>query len=229
MKLHSVLVAFLVFPLDGFAQVTGTISGMVEDPSRAAVSGATITVKSLDTGSLRATTTDDSGRFRLPALPLGPQEIHVEKRGFKRTNRTGLNLIIGQDLVVNLKLELGEFSQQITLSADAPLVNTTTAEVSGFVGERAVKDLPLNGRSWDNLVALNPSAVNFTLKSPNTPTTKGNAFAVAGRPSLDNLVLLNGIEYTGVSFVGVTPGGVSGGLLGINAVREFNFLSDTYS
>jgi hypothetical protein len=229
MKLHFVLVAFLVFPLDGFAQVTGTISGMVEDPSSAAVSGATITVKSLDTGSLRATTTDDSGRFRLPALPLGPQEIHVEKRGFKRTNRTGLNLIIGQDLVVNLKLELGEFSQQITLSADAPLVNTTTAEVSGFVGERAVKDLPLNGRSWDNLVALNPSAVNFTLKSPNTTTSNGNTFTVAGRRPLDNLVLLNGIEYTGASLVGVTPGGVSGGLLGIDAVREFNLLSDTYS
>ena len=148
MKLHFVLVAFLVFPLDGFAQVTGTISGMVEDPSSAAVSGATITVKSLDTGSLRATTTDDSGRFRLPALPLGPQEIHVEKRGFKRTNRTGLNLIVGQDLVVNLKLELGELSQQITLSADAPLVNTTTAEVSGFVGEQRRNQRPFDSPTW---------------------------------------------------------------------------------
>ena len=94
------------------------------------------------------------------------------------------------------------------------MVNTTTAEVAGFVGQRAVKDLPLNGRSWDNLVALNPGAINYNLKSAGTTTSNGNTFTVAGRRPLDNLVLLNGIEYTGASLVGVTPGGVSGGLIG---------------
>ena len=124
---------------------------------------------------------------------------------------------------------MGDLKQEVTVSSEGSLVNNTTGEVSGLVGERAVKDLPLNGRSWDNLIALNPGAINYGLKSANTTTSNGNTFTVAGRRPMDNLVLLNGVEYTGASLVGVTPGGVSGGLLGIDAVREFNVLTETYS
>src|SRR5947208_9878430 len=67
------------------------------------------------------------------------------------------------------------------------------------------------------------------MKSANTTTSDGNSFAVAGRRPQDNLFLLNGIEYTGTSQLAVTPGGVSGYLLGIDAIREFNLLTDTYS
>jgi Carboxypeptidase regulatory-like domain len=213
----------------GMAQVTAAISGTVQDQSGGTVSGVTVTIKSLETGASRVTTTDAHGAFRVLALQLGPQEIAAAKTGFKRVVRTGVNLAVGEEAVVHLQLQLGELAQEITTSAEGPVVNTTPAEVSGFVGERAVKDLPLNGRTWDNLVALNPGAVNFSLKSPNTTTSNGNTFTVAGRRPMDNLVLLNGIEYTGASLVGVTPGGVSGGLLGIDAVREFNLLTDTYS
>ena len=90
------------------------------------------------------------------------------------------------------------------------MVNTTTASVSGVVGEREVKDLPLNGRSFDNLIALNPGAINTALKSANTSTSNGNTFSVAGRRPNDNLFFLNGIEYTGSSQLAITPGGVSG-------------------
>src|ERR1019366_3310030 len=98
-----------------------------------------------------------------------------------------------------------------------------------LVGEREVKDLPLNGRSFDNLITLNPGAISYTLKSANTSTSNGNTFSVAGRRPGDNILLLNGVEYTGASQLAVTPGGVSGELLGIDAVREFNVLTDTYS
>jgi TonB-dependent Receptor Plug Domain. len=223
------LALFTLTAAPAFAQVTAAISGTVEDQAGGAVSGAAITVKSLETGSSRTTTTDAAGAFRISSLPLGLQEVTAEKTGFKREVRSGIDLIVGQELVLKLKLELGQVSQEITLSAEGSVVNTATAEVSGFVGQRAVKDLPLNGRSWDNLIALNPGAINYGLKSPNTTTSNGNTFAVAGRRPLDNLVLLNGVEYTGASLVGVTPGGVSGGLLGIDAVREFNVLTDTYS
>jgi hypothetical protein len=223
------LAAIALCAATAFAQVTGAISGTVEDPSGGAVSGAVVTVKSLETGLSRVTKTNEAGAFRIPSLPLGAQEVSAEKTGFKRELRAGVDLIVGQEMVLHLKLELGELAQEITLSAEGPVVNTTTAEVSGFVGQRAVKDLPLNGRSWDNLVALNSGAINYALKSANTTTSNGNTFTVSGRRPLDNLVLLNGIEYTGASLVGVTPGGVSGGLLGIDAVREFNVLTDTYS
>src|ERR1035438_10751184 len=99
----------------------------------------------------------------------------------------------------------------------------------GMVGERAVKDLPLNGRSIDNLITLNPGAINYSaMKSANTSTSDGNTFSVEGRRTGDNLFLLNGIEYTGASQLAVTPGGASGQLLGIDAVRELNVLTDTY-
>ena len=84
-------------------------------------------------------------------------------------------------------------------SEEAPVVNTTPTSVSGMVGERDVKDLPLNGRSFDNLITLNPGAINYSsMKSANTSTSDGNTFSVAGRRPGDNLFLLNGIEYTGV-------------------------------
>jgi hypothetical protein len=223
------LIAFALTAAPAFAQVTAAISGTVEDQAGGVVSGAIVTVKSLETGSSRTTTTDATGAFKVPSLPLGLQEVSVEKEGFKREVRTGIDLIVGQEMVLKLKLELGQVSQQISISAEGPVVNTSPGEVSGFVGQRAVKDLPLNGRSWDNLIALNPGAINYGLKSPNTTTTNGNTFTVSGRRPPDNLVLLNGIEYTGSSLGGVTPGGVSGGLLGIDAVREFNVLTDTYS
>src|SRR5205085_48962 len=99
----------------------------------------------------------------------------------------------------------------------------------GLVSEREIKELPLNGRSYDSLIVLNPGSINYAYKSPGTVTSSGYTFSVAGRRPLDNIFLLNGIEYTGSSQLSITPGGVSGNLLGIDAVREFNVQSDTYS
>jgi hypothetical protein len=193
------------------------------------VDGAKVTVKILETGATRVATTDEAGNFRVLSLPLGPQELRAEKKGFRAAVRMGIDLKVGQEAVVNLRLEVGELIQQVTVLEEAPVVNTTTASVSGLVGEREVKELPLNGRSFDNLITLNPGAINYSaMKSPQTSTSDGNTFSVAGRRTLENLFLLNGVEYTGSSQLAVTPGGVSGELLGIDAVREFNVLTNTY-
>ena len=223
----SILVLLVVRTLSG--QVAASISGKVEDASGAAIAAATITVRSLETGATRTTTTDADGDFRLLSLAVGPQEVKAEKTGFKTAVRAGIDLEVGQHAVVNLRLEVGEFVQQVTVTEDVPVVNTTTASVSGVVGEREVKDLPLNGRSFDNLITLNPGAINYSaMKSANTSTSDGNTFSVAGRRTSENIFLLNGIEYTGSSQLAVSPGGASGELLGIDAVREFNVLTDTY-
>ncbi len=212
------------------AQVTAAISGRVMDASGNGVSGATVTVKSLETGATRTTTTNENGVYRILSLPLGKQEVKAERTGFKAAIQTGVNLAVGQEAVVNLPLEVGELVQQVTVSADAQVVNTTTASVSGMVGEHAVKDLPLNGRSFDNLIALNPGAISYSaMKSANTSTSNGNTFTVAGRRTSENIFLLNGIEYTGSSQLAITPGGASGQSRGIDAVREFNVLTDTYN
>ena len=111
---------------------------------------------------------------------------------------------------MNLRLEVGQLAQQVTVLADSPVVNTTTSPVSGLVNSSEVKELPLNGRSFDNLITLNPGAINYSsYKSANTSTSNGNTFSVAGRRPTDNLFLLNGVEYMGSSQLAVTPGGAS--------------------
>jgi hypothetical protein len=218
----------VTIPVTAWAQVTASISGKVVDASNTGVQGASVTVKSLETGAARTVTTGDDGDFRVLSVPIGPQQIRAEKTGFKTEVRSHINLAVGQNAVVNLRLEVGEISQEVTVVEETPTVNTTTSSVSGLVGEREVKDLPLNGRSFDNLITLNPGTINYGLKSANTSTSNGNTFSVAGRRPMDNLILLNGIEYTGSSQLAITPGGVSGDLLGIDAVREFNVQTDTY-
>ncbi len=103
---------------------------------------------------------------------------------------------------------------------------------SGLIDERQVKELPLNGRSYDELLTLNPATVNYTGQRSggigSSNSSVGNMFAVSGRRPQDNLFLLNGVEYTGASLINVTPGGTSGQLLGVDAVKEFNVVSDTY-
>ena len=227
--LGGVIVLLVVGAELVWAQVTATISGKVEDASGAAVGGAIVAVKNLETAAIRTVTTDEMGNYRLVSLPVGSQEVRAEKPGFRTTLRTGISLAVGQEAVVNLKLEVGELAQEVSVSAETPLVDTTTASVSGLVAEREIKDLPLNGRSFDNLIALNPGAINYTYKSPGTVTSQGNTFSVNGRRPLENIFLMNGIEYTGSSQLSITPGGVSGNLLGIEAVREFNVLTGTYS
>ena len=226
---HLLLALLLLTPALLRAQVSAEISGRVDDATGSPVSGVTVTVKSVETGATRSVVSGADGNFHVLSLPVGQQELKAEKTGFKSAVRTGINLAVGQEAVVNLQLEVGELVQQVTVIAEAPVVNTTTSSVSGLVSEREIKDLPLNGRSFDNLIALNPGAISYGLKSANTITSMGNTFSVSGKRPLDNIFLLNGVEYTGSSQLSVTPGGVSGELLGIDAVREFNVLTETYS
>jgi len=212
-----------------WGQASASISGRVEDASGSPVGSAAVTVKSLETGASRTAATNADGKYRVLSLPLGAQEVKAEKPGFKAALRTGIDLRIGQEAVVNLRLEVGDLAQQVVVSEQGPVVNTTTVTSAGLVGEHAVKDLPLNGRSFDNLIALNPGSINYSaMKSAQTSTSDGNTFSVEGRRTAENLFLLNGIEYTGASQLAVTPGGASGELLGIDAIREFNVLTDTY-
>jgi hypothetical protein len=220
------LIVALALPLS--AQVTATISGRVEDASGAGIADVAVTIKDVETGATRSVKTGESGDFRATALPIGPYQIRAERAGFKAQLRTGINLAVGADAVVNLRLEIGELAQEVTVNEEIPIVNTTPFSEAGLVGERQIKDLPLNGRSFDNLMTLNPGVINYSLKSANTSTSNGNTFSVDGRRPMENIVLLNGIEYTGSSQLAITPGGVSGYLLGIDAVREFNVQTDTY-
>jgi hypothetical protein len=224
------ILALCLISIPAWTQVNASISGTVEDASHSPVGGARVSVKSLETGATRSLVTNENGQYRVTSLHLGPQEVKVEKTGFRGVVRTGVNLGVGQEAVVNVQLEVGDVVESIAVSEQAPIVNTTTASTAGVVSEQQVKDLPLNGRSFDNLITLNPGVINYSaMKSANTSTSDGNTFTVAGRRTGENLFLLNGVEYTGSSQLAITPGGTSGYLLGIDAVREFSVMTDTYS
>src|ERR1700722_15898646 len=133
------MLTLLAMAQSGWAQVTGVLSGRVVDATDAGIPGATVTVKPVETGATRSTTTDDSGAYRIVALPVGPQEVRAEKTGFKAAVRLGIDLAVGQEAVNNLKLEVGTVSEEVTVTADTPLVNTTTSSISGLVNERQIK------------------------------------------------------------------------------------------
>jgi hypothetical protein len=214
------------------AQVSATLSGTVTDQSGAVVSGATATARNVDTGFSRTTVTNQAGLYQLFALPVGQYEVRVRKDGFAEAIRTGILLLVGQDASADLSLHVGAVSEELKVTGDAALVNVTTQDISGLVGERQVKDLPLNGRSYDLLLTLNPGIVNFTTEKTGgigvSNSTTGNNFSVSGNRPQQNLFLLNGVEYTGAAENNMQPGGASQELLGVDAVREFNVLRDSY-
>jgi Carboxypeptidase regulatory-like domain len=212
--------------------VGGAISGTVFDQSNASVGQASVVIRNEETGSQRQLTTNSDGTFSAPSIPIGAYTVSVEHDGFASEKRTGIVVTIGQAVQLRFVLYLGKVEQAVTV-ADVPQgVDTSTQQTQGLVNERQVKELPLNGRSFDQLLMLNPASVNYTTQRSGGMGTSnssvGNMFSVSGRRPQDNLFLLNGIEYTGASLINVTPGGTSGQLLGVEAVREFNVVSDTY-
>jgi hypothetical protein len=218
--------------LAAHAQVVGaTITGTVRDSSGSSLSAATVTVRQSETGASRTLTTDAEGRFFAPSVPIGPYNVTAEYQGFAPTQQSA-TLVVGQSLQLNFVLGVASVQQAVEVTADGSTVNTTTQQTAGLVDERQVKELPLNGRSYDGLLTLNPGTVNYTSERSGSVGTSnssvGNMFAVSGRRPQDNLFLLNGVEYTGASLINVTPGGTSGQLLGVDAVREFNVSTDTY-
>jgi hypothetical protein len=212
--------------------VSAALSGLVTDPSDLPVPDVAVTAKALDTGTVRNTTTDAVGRYQLPELAVGAYEVTVTKSGFQTMTRGGIHLVVGQHADLDFRLEVGAIEARVTVTGEVSPVAATTTDLSGLVNEEEVKDLPLNGRSYDLLVLLNPGVVNFTWEKTGgigiSNSTTANMFSVSGNRPQQNLFLLNGVEYTGAAENNMTPGGASGQLLGIDAIKEFNIERDTY-
>src|SRR5437016_13868269 len=167
---------------------TASILGVVKDTSGALVPGVTITIKNTESGLSRAVVSSENGGYNMPLLPVGPYELTTNMPGFKQNVRRGINLVVGQEAVIDLTLEVGANAEQVTVSEEAPLVNTTLSSASGLITEQQVKDLPLNGRSFDQLLSMNVGVVN------NSSNLAGGwpSFSVAGHRQENNRFLING-------------------------------------
>src|SRR5881409_274477 len=161
-----------------FAQIsTATMSGVVRDGTGGPIPGVTVTIKHTESGLTRTVNTTENGGYRMPSLPVGPYEVTGEKLGFKQQVRRGVNLVVGQEAVIDLTMNVG-------------MVNN----------------------------------------SSNVQNNAWTSFSVAGKRPETNRFVINGIDYVGGTAAGlyVTPSGAGGQLLGVDAVREYNVLSDTY-
>src|SRR5262249_40030878 len=218
-----VLGSCLVFGQGGAA----SIKGIVRESSGAVFPGATLVAKNNETGLTRTDIMIETGAYSIELLPIGPYEITTNLPGFKQETRKGLNLVVGQQAVINLTLEVGAAAESVTVTDEAPIVNTTLNPTSGLINETQIKELPLNGRSFDQLLTLNVGTVDNRSNGSNNNWT---SFSVAGKRPEMNRFLMNGIDYLGTNSSGnyITPSGSSGQLLGVEAVREYNVLQHTY-
>jgi len=232
--LLAVLLALTLLTLPTVhAQTTASVKGIVTDPSHARISGAGVKLKDLETGAVRTTTCDSDGRYVVLGLSVGEYEITISNAGFLDYVQTGIHLVVNQEAAIDAELPLNSGQFRVNVEADAPMVSTGTTDINGLVGQQAIKNLPLNGRSYDLLLTLNPGIVNFTSQKTGgtgiSNSTTANNFAVSGNRPQQNLFLLNGVEYTGAAENNMQPGGAGGQLLGVDAVREFNVQRDNYS
>src|SRR5271154_3020292 len=228
----SIVMASALLVATVSAQGDSSLWGSVTDASNAGVPGATVLIRNLETGTERSLLTDESGRFNAAALPIGHYDITVSKKDFQSAYRNSVSLAVGQRAEVDFQLRVGEVHQTVEVPVVSTALEITTEDTSGLVGERQIKDLPLNGRSYDQLLTLNPGIINYTSQRAGGIGTSnsvvGNMFAVSGRCPQENLFLLNGVEYTSASEINDTPGGARGPPPGGGPVREFAVVAESY-
>jgi hypothetical protein len=206
---------------------TGTILGTVKDPSNAVVAGATITAQSVETGTSRSASTDETGTYRLAALPVGHYDLRVEQPGFKPIAQKGLVVNVGDEAVLNFALEVGSTSEQVVVTGEALLVNTTTATLSNLVNEQKLAELPLNGRNYLDLVLLTPGVSQDTVIMHLGGGGEGTTYSSNGAPVISNNFMLDGtptqnvLGYNGASAVGTT--------LGLDGIREYKVITNAFS
>src|SRR5882757_9598212 len=143
------------------AQVSNaTLSGVVQDPTGAAIPGVQITLQNVNTGLSQVVTSNESGLYASRTLQPGLYKLTAEKDGFQKIAQDGITLTVGQVASINLSLRPGNVSETITITADADLINSTTAQISQVINEHSVKELPLNGRDPASLVLLTTGVSN---------------------------------------------------------------------
>ncbi|MFN7997735.1 MAG: carboxypeptidase regulatory-like domain-containing protein [Bryobacteraceae bacterium] len=175
------------------AQVApGNITGYVKDSTGAAVPNVAVTAKMIEQQAVRTTQTDPEGFFNLLNLPPGNYELTFEAQGFQKQTRTGLELTVGQNLRVDAALQVGSIETQVTVGAEAPLVETVSPALSGLIDDRRVVDLPLNGRNVIGLARILPGVLNVNAPQQMDDARGGPEMDVnGGRPNM-NLFTFNG-------------------------------------
>jgi hypothetical protein len=223
----GLILSLFVVSSTSFAQLpTATILGTVKDASGAVVPTANVTARNVDTGQSRTVPTEGDGSYRFSAMPIGNYEIRVEHEGFQSEVRSGLELTVGLEAVVNMTLQVGSATQTVSVTGEAPLINTTSGSLGGLVDEQKIADLPLNGRNYVDLMLLQPGISAETNKIL-TGGEVGTWFSSNGAPVRSNNFLLDGAILT--NLFGATASSASGSTLGLDGIQEWRTVTNSFS
>ena len=223
---------FIAFP--AHAQVVGAnLSGTVKDASGALIPNAQISITHQATGSTRKIRTDTAGFYFAPNLPAGVYDVTTSSPGFSTQVNSGITLTVGAAQVLDITMRLGQATEKVEVTSEAPTVQLATSSLESVVNSTTVIDLPLNGRSWTDLAALEPGAVaadnqvNASSGSQRGIRGLGNEVTVSGaRPNWNNS-RLDGISLN--DYANTPPSNVLGESLGVDAIQEFSVMTSNYS
>lgn len=222
------LVMFCALARPVVAQLpTATLLGSVKDSSGAVVPGANVSARATETGQTRVVTSGADGAFRLSALPVGNYEIRVEHPGFRTQVQSGLSLTVGQEAVLNFTMEVGAIEQTVEVTAEAPLVNTTSGTLGGLVDEKRIAELPLNGRNFVDLTFLQAGVQRDPASKAGGPIMRGDWFSGNGAPGRSNNFLLDGTPMTNLN--GNSPATNADWSPGVEGIREFRVVTNGFS
>ncbi len=224
----AVVFLFLVCSsLPAFGQTVGSIEGKVTDNTGGVLPGVTVSVISEETNAARTLVTDADGRYRARELGLGRYRVQASLEGFQTVVRRGIVLTLGREAVVDLELPVGTVSEQLVVTADAPLVQTRSAQVTALVSREQMADLPLNSRDFSQLINLQAGTMFYRSQQGNRMSGYGSRISVSGARPTSNSFTLDGSEIQTAH--GQLPSGVSGAQLGLESVQEFRVLTSNYT
>jgi hypothetical protein len=216
------------------AQVTGgTISGTVTDSSGRFIPNCSITITNTATGISRNVTTNNDGLYNAPNLQAGGYDLTFTAPGFKTDVRKGIAVTVGAAASLDLTMQIGTTIETVQVQTEAPAVQLTTSDIGAVVNATTVRELPLNGRSWTDLAALQPGVDTIhTQPDFSAGTDRGNRgfgqqLTISGARPQQNNYRLDGVSVNDYS--NGAPGSVLGGSLGVDAIQEFSVLTSNYS
>jgi outer membrane receptor protein involved in Fe transport len=211
------------------AQVgTGRIMGTVTDSTGAVLVGASVTITDAQTGVARQMVSNGAGLYVAPDLNVGVYNIEVKAKGFTGQRRVGVELQVGRQMEVDFSLAPGAQNETVTVQGIASQVETSTSEVSAQVGQSQMRELPLNGRDFEQLILLAPGVEQITSGEQDSFYGRAQAYSIAGSRPEGQELLLDGANIQ--TFWGHGAGNsIIGTSLGVDAIGEFQVLTNTYS
>ena len=211
--------------------VTGRILGTVRDPQGAVIPNASVSAKNTETGAERTAMSDITGGFIITSVPAGAYQVTASASGFKEEVRSPVTMTVGASVRVDFTLSVGAVSEKVEVTGEAPQVDTTTSTMAGLVGDTTIRELPLNGRDWLQLGALQAGVLIGLTRDPslaaNITHGAGLYLTISGGRATQNVFMVDGLVINDEA--NKSPGSALGVNLGVDAIKEFSVLTSTYS